>query len=149
GGAPRRSVRLHPARHITRHTAVITAHVRVEGIVDVRERIRTEGVVDGHLADPEIVAGRSHVDAEQLLHGRLQSPNETLCPAAGGMGETTPILGVCAYSKEADDRVEETGRRVGWANPLRIERPGAARAIPAGGRSPHARPRGDRLRGRV
>jgi len=70
---------------------MITAHVRIERIVDVRERIRTKGVVDGHLADPEIVAGRSHVDAEQLLHGRLQSPNETLCPAAGGMGETTPV----------------------------------------------------------
>src|SRR3989440_182750 len=57
----------------------------------VRERIRTKGVVDGHLADLEIVAGRSHVDAEQFLHGRLESPNETLCPAAGGMGETTPV----------------------------------------------------------
>src|SRR5439155_26972621 len=53
--------------------------------------IRTEGVIDGHLPDPEIVAGRAHVDAEQLLHRRLQSPNETLCPAAGGMGETTPV----------------------------------------------------------
>src|SRR5439155_3480813 len=100
GGAPSRSFRLHQTRHITKHTAVITAHVRIEGIVDVRERIRTKGVVDGHLANPEIVAGQSHVDAEQLFHKRLHSPNETLCPAAGEMGETTPILGVCAYSKE-------------------------------------------------
>src|SRR5438309_11926607 len=36
------------------------------------------------------------MDAEQLFHGRLQSPNETLCPAAGGMGETTPVPSACA-----------------------------------------------------
>src|SRR5438309_2549299 len=36
------------------------------------------------------------MDAEQLFHGRLQSPNETLCPAPGGMGETTPVPSACA-----------------------------------------------------
>src|SRR5438876_10651479 len=57
GRSPTRSFRLHQTRHITKHTAVITTHVRIERIVDVRERIRTKGVVDGHLANPEIVAG--------------------------------------------------------------------------------------------
>src|SRR5207247_5193677 len=52
---PRRAVRLHQTRYITEETTVITAYVRVEGIVHIRQRIRTKGVIDGHLPDPEIV----------------------------------------------------------------------------------------------
>jgi hypothetical protein len=60
--------------YITKEASVITTDVRVEGIVHLRERVGSQGTVDGHLSDPKVVAGRSHVDAQELLHSCRQVP---------------------------------------------------------------------------
>jgi hypothetical protein len=44
------------------------AHIGIEGIVHVWQRVRTEGVVHGHLADAEVVPRGRNVDAEDLVH---------------------------------------------------------------------------------
>jgi hypothetical protein len=49
--------------YITKEASVITADVRVEGIVHLRERVGSQGMVDGHLSDPKVVPGRRHMDA--------------------------------------------------------------------------------------
>jgi hypothetical protein len=65
---------LEESGYVAKEASVITAHIRVEGIVDLRERVGSQGMVDGHFSDPKVVPRRRDVDAQELLHSYRQVP---------------------------------------------------------------------------
>src|SRR3989442_15555722 len=81
---------------------------------------------------------------------RPESPNETLCPAAGGMGETTPVPSASAHVLR-QPTTPSRKRGVGSDRRPLCESRGPERlgGFPPAGRGPPLGPEGARLRGGV
>src|SRR2546425_2077647 len=63
GRTPLLPVHPHQARRITKYTGMVTAYIRIERVIDSRERILAQGGVDRHFTNLEALARRGNGDA--------------------------------------------------------------------------------------
>src|SRR5438445_5751997 len=66
--SPFRSVDLQESRDIAEEATMVTSDVRIEGVIEPRQRIRAESLADRRLANPERVPRGGDEDAQQILH---------------------------------------------------------------------------------
>ena len=82
---------------------MVTPDIRIERVVDVGQRVLSEGVVDEHLPDREILARRGDMDSHEVVHRfviartlfRLTRGGPRKCPALLIFAGILPLVETC------------------------------------------------------